>query len=158
MPITEINGQKFTFSVEEYLRLAELQNAARSSDPRDASTERPIAVTPRSGSADTSVQALSPEDRQIARSIEEGPKVARRVAAAMGNESGGVFLADLMTRLEKTRPELSRAFSDLEKLADQAGLDKEELIVRTQDGRQIRFSPGPTLRRIHAHLLKRINR
>lgn len=153
MPITEINGQRFVFSIEEYVKLAELQ-AARPAPTAPA--ERQSVPTSRTGSAEAT--ALSPEDRQIARNIEEGPKVARRVAAAMGNETGGVFLADLMTRLEKTRPELSRAFSDLEKIAEEAGITREELIVRTQDGRQIRFSPGPTMQRIHAHLLRRFNR
>jgi len=76
----------------------------------------------------------------------------------MGNALAGVFMAELMRDLDKSRPELSRAFTDLEKIAESAGLPKTELVIRKQDGRQIRFSPGPTLRRIYPALMRRLSR
>lgn len=160
MPVTEINGQKWSFSLEEYLELTQRRIPASALPESSPPPIQPIAAEAASPPTEgaTSTESLSSEDRQLIRAIDSGPKVARRVAAAMGNVLAGVFMAELMRDLDKSRPELSRAFTDLEKIAESAGLPKTELVIRKQDGRQIRFSPGPTLRRIYPALMRRLSR
>lgn len=161
MPVTEINGQKWSFSLDEYLELTQKRTppeaAAGAAHLPTAETPTPESTKPPVDGAMTA-EILSSQDRQLVRAIEAGPKVARLVASAMGNVPTGVFMGVLMGELNKSRPELSRAFTELEKLAQGSGLPGDELVIRKQDGRQIRFSPGPTLRRIYPTLMKRLSR